>query len=377
MSPQLRAAIKWCGTVLVLLACIPYLNRLPTSLIIGLGGLMIALVLLIFRFPAARLRMGLGVFITLLVVITLAREWFIGASPPALPNDTPAEITQLDAGYDRLGIGSDSFVVFYTGAESVRLRIDFAPVRTLAGFWAYRRARVGGSDNLPGIFDADPTYIEEMWGDYIETEDQRESWDAYPFLHVELPLAQQHVHQWITLRASMRLTYPESVDDDYFEERIENLNRDVSVFVGSTADRSTRLIHDEWLRQTENLRGGAPFILSLGAFGLVLAGSAVPSFVQAVQAARLRDYLRQVGLVAAPRARRLGRHNGLLITDVYPDSPAQRVDLRQGDVLIRVDDQPITTLSALVRRVGAWQPGEEHTVIVLRGQQPMVLTLML
>ena len=49
---------------------------------------------------------------------------------------------------------------------------------------------------------------------------------------------------------------------------------------------------------------------------------------------------------------------GARVSEVTPGSPAQRSGLRTGDVIIRIDNQPVDTAEALIVAIRAHRPGE-------------------
>ncbi|MDR3510822.1 MAG: Do family serine endopeptidase [Caulobacteraceae bacterium] len=73
--------------------------------------------------------------------------------------------------------------------------------------------------------------------------------------------------------------------------------------------------------------------------------------------------------VSADIARSLGldRPQGVLITDVYPDGPGARAGLKQGDLILSIDGQPVNDESTLNYRVVTRGPGDEVSLAVRRG----------
>jgi hypothetical protein len=58
--------------------------------------------------------------------------------------------------------------------------------------------------------------------------------------------------------------------------------------------------------------------------------------------------------------------SGVLVSEVMDDSPAWRAGLQVGDVVTRIDGEPVTSGSALVQAVRSHQPGETVGVEVVR-----------
>lgn len=102
-----------------------------------------------------------------------------------------------------------------------------------------------------------------------------------------------------------------------------------------------------------------------GAFMLAAALLATSSFVANAQA---RPWL---GVVTQSVDRDLRESldldgEGVLINRVVPDSPADRVGLRKGDVILSFDGETLGTPDELVRLVGRSEVGERVSVVVLR-----------
>lgn len=64
---------------------------------------------------------------------------------------------------------------------------------------------------------------------------------------------------------------------------------------------------------------------------------------------------------------------GALVTEVMPDSPAERAGLRKGDVIVRFDGKEVTNSYVLRRLVGSTPPGKKVRVEVLRQGKPVSL----
>ena len=75
--------------------------------------------------------------------------------------------------------------------------------------------------------------------------------------------------------------------------------------------------------------------------------------------------------VTAEIARTLGqdRPNGVLITDLYPDGPAARAGLKQGDLVLSVDGQPVIDESGLNYHVATRRSGDEVALEVRHGRE--------
>ncbi len=69
---------------------------------------------------------------------------------------------------------------------------------------------------------------------------------------------------------------------------------------------------------------------------------------------------------------------GILVTKIYPDTPAERAGLREGDIITSVNDEPIVQLKDALHRVARSRPG---STIMLSGLdvtgQPFNVTTMI
>jgi serine protease Do len=71
----------------------------------------------------------------------------------------------------------------------------------------------------------------------------------------------------------------------------------------------------------------------------------------------------------------LKRPQGAVVTDILPDSPASRADLRIGDVILDLDGQRIDTSSDLPPLVGRIPPGTTVRLGVMRERQMIAVPL--
>lgn len=65
---------------------------------------------------------------------------------------------------------------------------------------------------------------------------------------------------------------------------------------------------------------------------------------------------------------------GAVIVKVWPDTPAEQAGLREGDVITKVDDQPISNPEELREAIQNAGPGQEVTIDVQRGKRHRQLT---
>jgi S1-C subfamily serine protease len=58
---------------------------------------------------------------------------------------------------------------------------------------------------------------------------------------------------------------------------------------------------------------------------------------------------------------------GAVVVGVAPDGPAEKAGVREDDVIVAVDDEPIRSGDDLLNAVGTHSPGDEITITVERG----------
>ena len=74
-------------------------------------------------------------------------------------------------------------------------------------------------------------------------------------------------------------------------------------------------------------------------------------------------------------ARDLNLDGGAMIEEVKADSPAARAGLAPRDVIVRVDDKPVTSMTMLVVAVRSHRPGDVFTVEIVRDKQRHGMTV--
>jgi len=65
---------------------------------------------------------------------------------------------------------------------------------------------------------------------------------------------------------------------------------------------------------------------------------------------------------------------GVVVTDVYPDTPAQKTGLKSGDVIVRFDGKQVETPQALQLAVERSSIGKEISIEIVRDAKTMTLT---
>jgi len=62
----------------------------------------------------------------------------------------------------------------------------------------------------------------------------------------------------------------------------------------------------------------------------------------------------------------LKQTNGVLITNVYPGTPAEKANLKPGDAIVNVDNVPVNGPDDIQNRIGSAKPGDTVVLQVIR-----------
>ncbi|NSW77192.1 MAG: DegQ family serine endoprotease [Candidatus Atribacteria bacterium] len=73
----------------------------------------------------------------------------------------------------------------------------------------------------------------------------------------------------------------------------------------------------------------------------------------------------------------LEKPKGALVSDIAPDSPAERANLMRGDVILKIDDKEIQSVSELQQTVRSHRPGDKVKVELWRDRKTMVVEVTL
>ena len=73
----------------------------------------------------------------------------------------------------------------------------------------------------------------------------------------------------------------------------------------------------------------------------------------------------------------LEENQGLVVTEVNPDGPADRAGLREGDVIRAVDDQNVTSLNQLGQWMEGKRPGDAMSIQAVRSAESISLNVRL
>ncbi|WP_300527499.1 trypsin-like peptidase domain-containing protein [Maricaulis sp.] len=77
------------------------------------------------------------------------------------------------------------------------------------------------------------------------------------------------------------------------------------------------------------------------------------------------------------RASGLGGQRGLVVTRIFSGSAAERGGLREGDIILAVDGEPVPDTSSLMRRVQRAAPGHSASVRIMRDDAMMMMDIAL
>lgn len=73
----------------------------------------------------------------------------------------------------------------------------------------------------------------------------------------------------------------------------------------------------------------------------------------------------------------LGTKTGVYITQIYSDSPAAKVNLKEGDIIIEVEGEEVKTMSQLISILFKYRPGDTVKLTALRAGREMNFTVTL
>ena len=76
---------------------------------------------------------------------------------------------------------------------------------------------------------------------------------------------------------------------------------------------------------------------------------------------------------ALVRTHHLSINTGIFVISVEQNSPAQKAGLRDGDIIVGLDDHEVATIDVLHRLLTDYQPGVRARLTVLRGTEKLVL----
>ena len=70
---------------------------------------------------------------------------------------------------------------------------------------------------------------------------------------------------------------------------------------------------------------------------------------------------------------KLADANGVLVTDIIKNSPAEKSGIKTGDILLSIDTKPINNWSAMLETVANILPGQVVAIKLIRNGAPQML----
>lgn len=90
-----------------------------------------------------------------------------------------------------------------------------------------------------------------------------------------------------------------------------------------------------------------------------------------IKGASVADYLQ-----AYPDAK-LGTETGVYVVQIYTDSPAAKSGMKEGDIITKLEDKNVETMTQLISDLFQYRPGDEVELTVLRDGREMTLNVTL
>ncbi len=59
------------------------------------------------------------------------------------------------------------------------------------------------------------------------------------------------------------------------------------------------------------------------------------------------------------------------VVAIVPDSPAAKSGIREGDLIVAVNDQEVTSVDRIHRFLGEWPVGKSVKLTIIRGQEQL------
>lgn len=72
---------------------------------------------------------------------------------------------------------------------------------------------------------------------------------------------------------------------------------------------------------------------------------------------------------------KLDSKKGILISQVTPDSPAEKSGLKQGDIIVELEGKPVSNVSSFRNKVAMFEPGSEKEITVIRNGNKKTLNV--
>ncbi len=68
-------------------------------------------------------------------------------------------------------------------------------------------------------------------------------------------------------------------------------------------------------------------------------------------------------------------HNGILVAQVEPGAPADKGGIKQGDVIISLNDKPVSNIGDFRNTIATSSPASKHKIVVMRDKKALVFDI--
>jgi S1-C subfamily serine protease len=76
-------------------------------------------------------------------------------------------------------------------------------------------------------------------------------------------------------------------------------------------------------------------------------------------------------------AGKFGVDKGIIVSDVYKDSPAFKTGIKAGDIITSIDKKDITVPSDIQKIVSYKKPGDKIEISIVRDKKPLTLNVVI
>ncbi|NDJ87221.1 MAG: PDZ domain-containing protein [Chloroflexi bacterium] len=299
-------------------------------------------------------------------------------------------IDAYDTYYDDLVIEpeQDTFTIDLSYLDEVALTLEFPPIDTLDGQWAFERGAVRANGALNGSFRANP---DDNWFTneevIFEASESSMLESVYPRLTITLPISDRESGQMLALSATLTITYPLPAENEAgFTTEREELTRSLSGTIDDTFSYyEYETAYRNYVRArdvVEDSPGLIPMAV-VSVLGIAAAGYFLYRGNWRERSSGLTVQVRQLsGLQRLGiEAHKLASINdeaqsvsqGIFVGMVNAQSPAGRAGLQSGDIMTHFASKPLRSPAELNRLASRIARGEVAQATILREGQQMDL----
>jgi len=159
------------------------------------------------------------------------------------------------------------------------------------------------------------------------------------------------------------------------EDVITRLNDQPIHSAADLRDAVARTMPGQSVRLTI-LRGGKELVLT----ATVQSASPPNTAEQPSAPGPAPEHHAMLGIQVADLTPEVARHfgmytetKGVVVANVFPGSPAAEAGLRPGDILLRLNGQPVNAATDVARMIQALQPGQEVSIVIERDNMRVLL----